>query len=33
MLVTDGFDKLQNGSKIVQRKPAAEANAAAKKPG
>jgi membrane fusion protein, multidrug efflux system len=31
-LVTDGFDKLQNGSKIVQRK-AAEANAAAKKPG
>jgi membrane fusion protein, multidrug efflux system len=35
MLVTDGFDKLQNGSKIVQRKvPAApEANAAAKNPG
>jgi hypothetical protein len=38
-LVTDGFDKLQNGSKIVQRKvPAegkapAEANATAKKPG
>jgi multidrug efflux system membrane fusion protein len=33
-LVTDGFDKLQNGSKIVQRKPAApEANAAAKNPG
>jgi membrane fusion protein, multidrug efflux system len=31
-LVTDGFDKLQNGSKIVQRK-AAEANAAAQKPG
>jgi multidrug efflux system membrane fusion protein len=31
-LVTDGFDKLQNGSKIVQRK-AAEANAAAKKAG
>ena len=31
-LVTDGFDKLQSGSKIVQRK-AAEANAAAKKPG
>jgi membrane fusion protein, multidrug efflux system len=31
-LVTDGFDKLQNGSKIVQRK-AAEANAAAKKGG
>jgi membrane fusion protein, multidrug efflux system len=31
-LVTDGFDKLQNGSKIVQRK-AAEANAAAKKRG
>jgi membrane fusion protein, multidrug efflux system len=31
-LVTDGFDKLQNGSKIVQRK-AAEATAAAKKPG
>jgi membrane fusion protein, multidrug efflux system len=31
-LVTDGFDKLQNGSKIVQRK-AAEANAAAKKTG
>ena len=34
MLVTDGFDKLQNGSKIVQRKPAApEATAAAKNPG
>jgi multidrug efflux system membrane fusion protein len=33
LLVTDGFDKLQSGSKIVQRKPAAEANAAAKKPG
>jgi multidrug efflux system membrane fusion protein len=32
-LVTDGFDKLQNGSKIVQRKPPAEANATAKKPG
>jgi membrane fusion protein, multidrug efflux system len=35
-LVTDGFDKLQNGSKVVQRKPApapAEANAAAKKAG
>ena len=33
-LVTDGFDKLQNGSKIVQRKPAApEANAAAKNTG
>jgi multidrug efflux system membrane fusion protein len=32
-LVTDGFDKLQNGSKIVQRKAPAEANAAAKKPG
>jgi multidrug efflux system membrane fusion protein len=31
-LVTDGFDKLQNGSKIVQRKPA-EASAAAKKAG
>ena len=31
-LVTDGFDKLQSGSKIVQRK-AAEANATAKKPG
>jgi membrane fusion protein, multidrug efflux system len=24
-LVTDGFDKLQNGSKVVQRKPAAPA--------
>jgi multidrug efflux system membrane fusion protein len=34
LLVTDGFDKLQNGSKIVQRKPAApEATAAAKNPG
>lgn len=32
-LVTDGFDKLQNGSKIVQRKAAAETTAAAKKPG
>jgi membrane fusion protein, multidrug efflux system len=32
-LVTDGFDKLQNGSKIVQRKAAAEAKPAAKKPG
>jgi hypothetical protein len=38
-LVTDGFDKLQNGAKIVQRKlPAqgnapAEANATAKKTG
>jgi len=33
-LVTDGFDKLQNGSKIMQRKPAApEANAAAKNTG
>jgi multidrug efflux system membrane fusion protein len=33
-LVTDGFDKLQNGSKIVQRKTApAEANAAAQKSG
>jgi multidrug efflux system membrane fusion protein len=32
-LVTDGFDKLQNGSKIVQRKAPAEANAAAKKAG
>jgi membrane fusion protein, multidrug efflux system len=33
-LVTDGFDKLQNGSKIVPRKPAApEANATAKKSG
>jgi hypothetical protein len=32
-LVTDGFDKLQNGSKIVQRKATAEANATAKKPG
>jgi multidrug efflux system membrane fusion protein len=32
-LVTDGFDKLQNGSKIVQRKTTAEANATAKKPG
>jgi hypothetical protein len=31
-LVTDGFDKLQNGSKIVARKPAAEA-AEAKKTG
>jgi membrane fusion protein, multidrug efflux system len=33
LLVTDGFDKLQNGSKIVQRKAPAEANAAAKKAG
>jgi membrane fusion protein, multidrug efflux system len=32
-LVTDGFDKLQNGSKIVQRKAAAEAKPAAKKGG
>jgi multidrug efflux system membrane fusion protein len=32
-LVTDGFDKLQNGSKIVQRKAPAEAKAAAKKAG
>jgi multidrug efflux system membrane fusion protein len=32
-LVTDGFDKLQNGSKIVQRKAAAEAKPAAKKTG
>jgi multidrug efflux system membrane fusion protein len=32
-LVTDGFDKLQNGSKIVQRKAPAEANASAKKSG
>jgi multidrug efflux system membrane fusion protein len=32
-LVTDGFDKLQNGSKIVQRKATAEASAAAKKGG
>ncbi len=32
-LVTDGFDKLQNGSKIVQRKAPVEANAAAKKAG
>lgn len=32
-LVTDGFDKLQNGSKIVQRKAPAEASAAAKKAG
>jgi multidrug efflux system membrane fusion protein len=32
-LVTDGFDKLQNGSKIVQRKPPAEAKPAAKKAG
>ena len=32
-LVTDGFDKLQNGSKIVQRKAPAEANATAKKAG
>jgi multidrug efflux system membrane fusion protein len=31
-LVTDGFDKLQNGSKIVQRKAAAEAKPAAKNP-
>jgi multidrug efflux system membrane fusion protein len=31
-LVTDGFDKLQNGSKIVQRTVPAEANAIAKKP-
>jgi multidrug efflux system membrane fusion protein len=29
-LVTDGFDKLQNGSKIVARKPAAEATEAKK---
>jgi membrane fusion protein, multidrug efflux system len=33
LLVTDGFDKLQNGSKIVQRKAPAEANAASKKAG
>jgi multidrug efflux system membrane fusion protein len=32
-LVTDGFDKLQNGSKIVQRKVPAEATATAKKAG
>jgi multidrug efflux system membrane fusion protein len=32
-LVTDGFDKLQNGSKVIQRKAPAEANAAAKKGG
>jgi multidrug efflux system membrane fusion protein len=32
-LVTDGFDKLQNGSKIVTRKATPEAGAAAKKPG
>jgi multidrug efflux system membrane fusion protein len=32
-LVTDGFDKLQNGSKIVQRKATAEAKAPAKKAG
>jgi len=32
-LITDGFDKLQNGSKIVQRKAAAEASPAAKKTG
>jgi len=32
-LVTDGFDKLQNGSKIAQRKAPAEASAAAKKAG
>jgi membrane fusion protein, multidrug efflux system len=32
-LVTDGFDKLQNGSKIVQRKATAEAKPAAKKGG
>jgi multidrug efflux system membrane fusion protein len=32
-LVTDGFDKLQNGSKIVQRKATAEAKPAAKKRG
>jgi multidrug efflux system membrane fusion protein len=32
-LVTDGFDKLQNGSKIVHRKAPAEASAAAKKAG
>jgi multidrug efflux system membrane fusion protein len=32
-LVTDGFDKLQNGSKIVHRTAPAEASAAAQKPG
>jgi multidrug efflux system membrane fusion protein len=32
-LVTDGFDKLQNGSKIVTRKAMPDAGAAAKKPG
>jgi multidrug efflux system membrane fusion protein len=32
-LVTDGFDKLQNGSKIIIRKAPAEANATAKKAG
>jgi multidrug efflux system membrane fusion protein len=32
-LVTDGFDKLNNGSKIVERKPAAAEAAEAKKPG
>jgi membrane fusion protein, multidrug efflux system len=32
-LVTDGFDKLQNGSKIAHRKAPPEANATAKKPG
>jgi multidrug efflux system membrane fusion protein len=32
-LVTDGFDKLNNGSKIVERKPATAEAAEAKKPG
>ena len=32
-LVTDGFDKLQNGSKIVPRKAASEASPPGKKPG
>jgi membrane fusion protein, multidrug efflux system len=32
-LVTDGFDKLNNGSKIVERKPPAAEAAEAKKPG
>jgi multidrug efflux system membrane fusion protein len=32
-LVTDGFDKLQNGSKVVQRKPAADGAGSAKAAG
>ena len=33
VLVTDGFDKLQNGSKVVQRKPAADGAGSAKAAG